>query len=48
MTLVVPKPKYCVDNATMVAYCCLERMFNGDKGDNLILSPQPRWRLSDL
>ena len=48
MTLVVPKPKYCVDNATMVAYCCLERMLNGDKGDNLILSPQPRWRLSDL
>ena len=46
--LIVPNPEYCVDNATMVAYCCLERIFNKDDGDLVWASPKPRWGLDQL
>lgn len=48
MRLIVPNPKYCVDNATMVAYCCLERIFSKDGGDHVWASPKPRWGLDQL
>ena len=46
--LIVPDPKYCVDNATMIAWACIERMVTGDLGDKLYTLPKPRWPLDTL
>ena len=46
--LVIPEPKYCVDNATMVAWACIERIISGDSGDSLSTMPKPRWPLDEL
>lgn len=46
--LVIPEPKYCVDNATMVAWACIERIISGDPGDSLNTMPKPRWPLDEL
>ena len=46
--LVIPDPKYCVDNATMIAWACIERIVSGDLGDNLYTLPKPKWPLDTL
>ena len=46
--LIVPDPKYCIDNATMIAWACIERIVYGDLGDKLYHLPKPRWPLDTL
>ncbi len=48
MSFYVPKPKLCVDNATMIAWTGIEKLLNGEKGDSLQFSPRPRWGLEKL
>ena len=46
--LIVPDPKHCVDNATMIAWTGIERITAGEKGDSLSFHPKPRWPLNSL
>ena len=46
--LIVPDPRHCVDNATMIAWSGIERIIAGEKGDSLCFHPKPRWPLNSL
>ena len=42
----MPDPKYCVDNATMIAWACIERMIIVTR--QTIYLAKPRWPLDTL
>ena len=44
--MVAPPPALCTDNAVMVAWAALERARAGDPGQDLFVSPRPRWDLA--
>ena len=44
LRLVVPPPRLCTDNATMIAWAGLERLRRGYR-DGLDFAPRPRWPL---
>ncbi|WP_232818428.1 tRNA (adenosine(37)-N6)-threonylcarbamoyltransferase complex transferase subunit TsaD [Elioraea thermophila] len=46
--LVAPPPALCTDNAVMVAWAAIERARVGDPGEDLFVSPRPRWELGGL
>ena len=48
MNFIVPEKKFCVDNASMIAWAAMERLVNGDKSDSLDIAPKPRWELESL
>jgi len=43
--MVAPPPALCTDNAVMVAWAAIERSRTGDRGEDLFVSPRPRWEL---
>ncbi len=43
-----PEKKLCTDNATMIAWAGIEKFYKTKKGDNLQLSPNPKWSLNKL
>ncbi len=45
--MVAPPPALCTDNAVMVAWAALERAWAGDPGQDLFVSPRPRWELTE-
>lgn len=48
MSFFVPESKLCLDNGTMIAWAGIERLSNGEKGDNISSLPKPRWSLENL
>ena len=48
MSFFVPESKLCLDNGTMIAWAGIEKLSNGEKGDDICLLPKPRWSLEDL
>jgi len=45
MTMVVPPPKLCTDNAAMIAWVAIEKYLLGDR-DGLDFDPKPIWPLT--
>jgi N6-L-threonylcarbamoyladenine synthase len=48
MNFLAPEMRFCVDNASMIAWTGIERLSNGDPGDSIDFLPKPRWPLSEL
>ena len=48
ISLLIPAPNYCVDNATMIAWVCIERILSGDCGDSVNEDVKPRWAVDKL
>jgi len=48
MNFLAPEMRFCVDNASMIAWTGIERLSNGDTGDSIDFLPKPRWPLSEL
>ncbi len=48
LNFIAPDKKLCTDNATMIAWAGIEKLCKNKKGDNLDISPNPRWSLESL
>lgn len=48
MKFLAPKTRFCLDNASMIAWTGIERLSNGELGDSIAFLPKPRWPLNEL
>ncbi len=48
VSVTLPNPAYCTDNAAMIAYACFKRLQHQQHEEETLWDANPRWKLADL